>query len=325
MSQWFHAQDGHQNGPVSAEELRHLVSSGTVGPDDLVWCDGMPEWVPVKTLAQFAPPAPNQIPPPPARSVAPPPPATANPYQPPASPMAARAPFGIRAGGDIDIGEALSLGWQGFSQNFLLGSVLTLLGVVIAFFSSLVLGVIPILGPLAGNFLLMNPLLAGGLYAGVVAADNARGNQRSVELGDLFAAFKANYGHVVLYSLLIAAISVGAVLVIALPMVFLIPMAQDQPALLVFAMLVLLVPLMYAGLRLSFAYQLLVDKQASMGDALSGTWQITRGQVLALLALSLIIGLINIIGMLMLVVGMFPAMFLSACILGAAYRQVAGD
>ncbi len=325
MSQWFHAQDGRQNGPVSEEELRHLVSSGTVGPDDLVWCDGMSEWVPVKTLAQFAPPAPSQVPPPPARNMVPPPPATASPYQPPASPMAARAPFGIRPGGDIDIGEALSLGWQGFSRNFLLGSVMTLLGTVIWFASSLVLGIIPILGPIAGNVLLAYPLIAGGLYAGVVAADNARGNQRPVELEDLFAAFKANYGQVVLYSLLMAAITFGTIMVIALSMVLLIPMAQEQPLLLTFAMLVLLIPLMYATLRLSFAYQLLVDKQASMGDALSGTWQITRGQVLALLALTLIIVVINSIGMLLFVVGMFPAMFLSACILGAAYRQVAGD
>ena len=43
--EWFYTANKHQMGPVSWEELRQLAESGLLKPHDMVWCDGMDEWV----------------------------------------------------------------------------------------------------------------------------------------------------------------------------------------------------------------------------------------------------------------------------------------
>jgi hypothetical protein len=42
---WFYTSNKQQMGPVSWDELRQLGVSGLVKRDDLVWTEGMPEWV----------------------------------------------------------------------------------------------------------------------------------------------------------------------------------------------------------------------------------------------------------------------------------------
>lgn len=42
--QWYYTQDNDRCGPVSEEQLRGLVASGTLQPTDLVWRDGMIDW-----------------------------------------------------------------------------------------------------------------------------------------------------------------------------------------------------------------------------------------------------------------------------------------
>lgn len=308
MSQWFHAQDGRQHGPVDEAELRQLVASGRLKPDDLVWRDGMPEWVPVSSLPQLAPS--------PGPSMAPPPPAPSNPYQAPMTP----ASFASRAGGNVDVGEALSLGWQAFSANFAIGT----LAALIYFAITLVTGFIPIVSIVA-PILVGTPLLAGLLYCGVLAVDHARGSQRPIVIDDLFSTFRVNYGHAVLYGLLWTIAVLAGVVVLGIGAAVMVPQLEDQPALIVLAVLVMLVPLVYLSLRLFFGYQYLADKRATAIEAFSSSWQATRGQVLPLLGLAFLITCIYLAGTLLLLVGVVPAMFLAACIAGAAFRQVAGD
>ena len=53
MSQdWYYAINNQQHGPVSEAELRDLADRGRLGPRDLVWKDGMAEWVPASTVRQ---------------------------------------------------------------------------------------------------------------------------------------------------------------------------------------------------------------------------------------------------------------------------------
>ncbi len=42
--QWYYAKQNQQAGPVSDEQLQALVSDGTIGPDTLVWHEGMDQW-----------------------------------------------------------------------------------------------------------------------------------------------------------------------------------------------------------------------------------------------------------------------------------------
>lgn len=65
MSQdWYYAVNNQQLGPVSEAELRDLADRGKLGPRDLVWKDGMPQWAPAETVPGLLPePAPRREPP----------------------------------------------------------------------------------------------------------------------------------------------------------------------------------------------------------------------------------------------------------------------
>jgi len=41
---WFYASEGQQKGPFPETQLRDLIVRGTVGPDTLVWTEGMAGW-----------------------------------------------------------------------------------------------------------------------------------------------------------------------------------------------------------------------------------------------------------------------------------------
>ena len=59
MADWYYASGGQQLGPVSLESLQGMARSGQLGPDDLVWTNGMAEWYFASNVAalpgQFAP------------------------------------------------------------------------------------------------------------------------------------------------------------------------------------------------------------------------------------------------------------------------------
>lgn len=43
--EWFYAQGDKQQGPVTATEIKALADAGKLKPDDLVWREGMDEWI----------------------------------------------------------------------------------------------------------------------------------------------------------------------------------------------------------------------------------------------------------------------------------------
>jgi len=43
---WYYAVDGASVGPVSEEEFKQLIASGTIHSTTLVWQEGMADWVP---------------------------------------------------------------------------------------------------------------------------------------------------------------------------------------------------------------------------------------------------------------------------------------
>ena len=59
--QWYYTQSGAQAGPVDTDVLRQMLASGRVGPDELIWADGMPDWQRARDVPIFfAPPPPQQ-------------------------------------------------------------------------------------------------------------------------------------------------------------------------------------------------------------------------------------------------------------------------
>lgn len=53
-AQWYYAENGEQQGPVSLAEMLRLVSAKRIQPTDLVWCDGMADWLPVGEVAALS-------------------------------------------------------------------------------------------------------------------------------------------------------------------------------------------------------------------------------------------------------------------------------
>lgn len=43
--EWYYARGGEQFGPYSAADIKRLADAGKILPDDLVWRDGMDEWI----------------------------------------------------------------------------------------------------------------------------------------------------------------------------------------------------------------------------------------------------------------------------------------
>jgi hypothetical protein len=47
VATWHYSAGGERHGPVSILDLRELMRNGLLGPDDLVWKDGLPDWIPI--------------------------------------------------------------------------------------------------------------------------------------------------------------------------------------------------------------------------------------------------------------------------------------
>jgi len=50
---WYYAKGGSQQGPVSTEDLQAKISSGELAASDLVWRDGMKDWLPLTQVGDF--------------------------------------------------------------------------------------------------------------------------------------------------------------------------------------------------------------------------------------------------------------------------------
>lgn len=49
-AQWFYALGREQRGPVDEAELEHLISTGEIGPQSLVWREGMDAWAAAQSV-----------------------------------------------------------------------------------------------------------------------------------------------------------------------------------------------------------------------------------------------------------------------------------
>lgn len=54
---WHYALHGQQFGPVPEEQLKHLIATAQLSPADLVWRDGLPNWLPIHSIPELAPSA----------------------------------------------------------------------------------------------------------------------------------------------------------------------------------------------------------------------------------------------------------------------------
>jgi hypothetical protein len=51
---WYYSKNGTQRGPIEQEELISKIASGEVTQADLVWKDGMSDWLPVSKIYELS-------------------------------------------------------------------------------------------------------------------------------------------------------------------------------------------------------------------------------------------------------------------------------
>lgn len=80
---WYYEQHNSQQGPVDEPAITRLIASGQLGPENLVWREGMLDWQPLAAtdLGRLLPPRPSAA----VSPLAPPQPGAGafNPYSPP--------------------------------------------------------------------------------------------------------------------------------------------------------------------------------------------------------------------------------------------------
>ena len=45
MPQWYVSRDGGKNGPYEEDVLKQMAQAGQVAPTDMVWTEGLEDWV----------------------------------------------------------------------------------------------------------------------------------------------------------------------------------------------------------------------------------------------------------------------------------------
>src|SRR4051794_28979362 len=54
---WYHSKNGAPVGPVAFEHLQQLARAGQLYGTDMVWNEGMPDWVTAQTVSGLVPQA----------------------------------------------------------------------------------------------------------------------------------------------------------------------------------------------------------------------------------------------------------------------------
>src|SRR4051812_18447658 len=54
MADWYYLRGGQQQGPIGSAELKQLAATGGLGADDMVWKEGMAEWIKAGTVTGLA-------------------------------------------------------------------------------------------------------------------------------------------------------------------------------------------------------------------------------------------------------------------------------
>jgi hypothetical protein len=228
-----------------------------------------------------------------------------NPYAPPGADLGVAHSEHVGGRGDFEIGQCLNDAWANTWANFPLW---LLVGIV--FLAVAALGVISLIG-----IVMVLPVLTWG-----VAYFGLRMHDGRAEFGDLFAGFSQ-------YATALAGM-LGCILLIMLigalgQSVQVAGQLTGGGWLMAFGAFINLVVTLFVTPRLTFAYFFVVEGESPM-DALSRSWEVTSASKWKIVALALIGPLIGIAGLLLLVVGVIPAMAIVSLMWVSAYRQTVG-
>jgi uncharacterized membrane protein len=269
--EWFYEKNGAQQGPVSESLLKQLVANGTIGPNNLVWRQGMSDWAPYSSVFTET------------RALQGPPDDLIEPIQHTRAPgevttAAERSPRSRGTRGMTPNSKIREKALEALSGNW--GSA-----VLVMFIFALLQqfgAIIPVLGPIV-QWIIIGPLMLGfyAFFAGLHRGE-------SVEVGLLFSGFSSfgrGLGIYVVTTLIIGgvvflAIAPGAVL-IALAHTGDYPVPEESPLFVVGIFAVVLMGIaasVYIYLRYALVY-LVANDHPELGvlDSIKRSTQIVKG------------------------------------------------
>lgn len=231
----------------------------------------------------------------------------------------------------FSISEVLKSSWGAFKKNwqsfYVVFLVLILVSIVPSFLSSLFSKNLPALSILVSLVSWVLSVVTGlGIIK--VALDVADG--KKAEVSELFFAMKnlALVGKYLLTSLLFGLIFVGATLPIALAAFIGAILKLDSQigtTLLVLVGAVVLVGAIFVSIRMQFWMYVLVEKRIWGMEVLKVSWAMTRGMVLNLILFSLVLALVNIVGAVLLLVGLLVTVPVSMLAMATVYRRMSSS
>lgn len=201
---------------------------------------------------------------------------------------------------ELGVGNALSRGWTEMRNNFLVFLLAVL--VVTVFMTPINLdgqyhGDISVLVELllTAYALLLYPIINYG--ADLIFLRGVRGDQ--VEVKSIFDGFY-NYVNVILASLL----ATGLILI---------------------GLVVFIIPGIYVACRLVFVSYLVMDEELDPIAAVEASWRLTRGHTWRIFLLALASIFIFILGLILLIVGVFPALIWIKASFAALYLAITAE
>lgn len=100
MAEWYYGKNGRRHGPVDMATLQRMASSGELDPSDLLWHEGLTQWIKAsQTKGLF-----------PERAYAP----SAAAAPPPQAPYTSAPPVGYGAPQSYYAGPPQAMGYQGY-------------------------------------------------------------------------------------------------------------------------------------------------------------------------------------------------------------------
>jgi uncharacterized membrane protein len=325
--------DGKEYGPVTDADVRQWIVEGRLNAQSRAKAESDAEFRPLSAFPEFAdalglnPDVPPAIRPLKLHSSAP-----SDSSGGPANP----GPF-VERDYDLDIGGCLSRGFATFKEHF----GLLFVGALIYLLIEGMLGGlanIPFVGPIFSivNFVISGPLMGGVFYLFIRAVRN-----ETAEVGDVFAGFRRAFGHLFLGTL-VQGILIGLCLVPALVVFFikLFPVMRElshtthpspeqlmqtvMPALISCLpwFFICALPAIYLGTSWKFTLPLIVDREMDFWTAMKTSFKMVNKHWWQVFGLVVLIGLLNIAGLLACCVGMLFTIPIGFAALMHAYETI---
>lgn len=292
--------DKKEYGPISADDVRLWITEGRLGEQSLIKAEGAAEFRSLGSVPEFAGAFAAKVP---------------VPGMPPAFRGSAGPANWEERDYELDIIGCVSRGWNLLKENFgLLFVVALIFGLIEGFIA--VLGMIPIIGPLLSlvNLIIVGPLVGGVYY---VFIQTIRG--RPAEVGEVFAGFSRAFGQLFLGHV-VPALLAGLCLIpfgIVLAVEFIPLMAHGQlsepnalppistaaAVILIAALFVCIIPMIYLQTCWAFTLPLIIDKEMDFWTAMGTSRKMVRKHWWHIFGLTILIGLLNLAGMLACCVG----------------------